>query len=193
MNIIYNKDLSWIKLYITPFYNSPYKYFHNINHINSGLKTLGDLILTNEQYIAWLFHDIVYFPGYDKNEDSSAQYMRDFCKSYNININVETAYKIIIDTKNHTPTIEESNLVLDMDMYTLGNPSYQQFKKDRKNVVLEYEKFCGGTSIAEKGVIDFLKNIQGEKIFHTDKYKNFQPCFEKNVDLYIKEFDKKTS
>lgn len=184
----YNKDYLWIYSYITSFYDAEYRRFHNMVHINSGLNVLSNLNLsiTDEQYIAWLFHDIVYFPGYDKNEDMSAQYMSDFCKTHNLNINIDLAYQIIMDTKLHKPTCEQSKIVLDMDMYTLGQPSYNDFQNDRINVIFEYERFCGGTNKAEAGVLDFLKNIQGEKIFCTDEFQQFQPYFENNAQQYIK-------
>lgn len=188
MHKTYNKDYLWIYSYITPFYDAEYRRFHNMVHINSGLNVLSNLNLsiTDEQYIAWLFHDIIYFPGYDKNEEMSAQYMSDFCKTHNLNINIDLAYQIIIDTKLHKPTCEQSKIVLDMDMYTLGQPSYNDFQDDRINVIFEYERFCGGTNKAEAGVLDFLKNIQGEKIFGTDEFQQFQPCFENNAQQYIK-------
>lgn len=188
MHKTYNKDYLWIYLYITPFYDAEYRRFHNMVHINSGLNVLSNLNLsiTDEQYIAWLFHDIIYFPGYDKNEEMSAQYMSDFCKTHNLNINIDLAYQIIMDTKLHKPTCEQSKIVLDMDMYTLGQPSYNDFQDDRINVIFEYERFCGGTNKAEAGVLDFLKNIQGEKIFCTDEFQQFQPCFENNAQQYIK-------
>jgi len=188
MMTIYNNEYLWIYNYIKPFYEAQYRHFHNMVHLNTGLKVISDLnlSLTNEQYIAWLFHDIIYFPGYDKNEDMSAQYMVDFCKTHNLKINVDLAHQIIMDTKTHKSTCEQSQKVLDMDMYTLGQPSYKYFRTDRINVVLEYEKFCGGTAIAEKGVLDFLKNIKDEKIFCTPDFQKFQQYFEYNANQYIK-------
>ena len=178
MNKTYNEDYLWIYLHVKPFYEADYRHFHNMVHLNTGLNVISNLNLsiTNEQYIAWLFHDIIYFPGYDKNED----------KTHNLDINIDLANQIIIDTKQHKPTCEESKIVLDMDMYTLGQPSYKYFRTDRINVIFEYERFCGGTKKAEAGVLDFLKNIQGQNIFCTDEFQQFQSCFEYNVQEYIK-------
>lgn len=187
MTIINNSQYLWVYNHIKPFYEAPYRHFHNMVHLNTGLNIISalNLSLNSEQYIAWLFHDIVYFPGYDKNEQMSAQYMVDFCKTHDLKINIDLAYQIVMDTKTHKPTCDESKTVLDMDMYTLGQPSYKYFRTDRINVVLEYEKFCGGTAIAEKGVLEFLKNIKDENIFCTTDFQKFQSCFEYNANQYI--------
>ena len=111
--------------------------------------------------------------------------MKNFCEEYRLNIDSAIAHQIIIDTTNHIPTIPQSELVLDMDMYCLGPNSYLEFIKGRARVEIEYNKFYSEEE-TKKGVIDFLKNIQGKQIFHTQYFADNQKKFENYTALYLK-------
>jgi len=193
MHYIYNTKLHWIKNYVEPFYNEAFRCFHNFKHIEEGLNCASRLLhqnpefaLSDEQFIAWLFHDIVYLPGSENNEFISAETMKEFCLEHNVGIDIEQAYTIIMDTKNHKPTIPQSEFVLDMDMFTLGQGPYICFLKDRLKVKAEYGYFFDDAA-CEKGVLDFLVSIQNEKIFHTEHFSANQTYFERNVKRYIEE------
>lgn len=194
MQDIYNNKLHWIKNYVQPFYEAEkFRCFHNFKHIEEGLKYVyrlqhqhPEIALSDEQFVAWLFHDIVYLPGSENNEFISAETMKEFCLEHNVDIDIEMAYTIIMDTKSHKPTIPQSELVLDMDMFTLGQGPYICFLKDRIMVKMEYGYFFDEAT-CDKGVLDFLISIQHEKIFHTDYFSVNQTYFERNVKRYIEE------
>lgn len=194
MQDIYNNKLHWIKNYVQPFYEAEkFRCFHNFKHIEEGLKCVyrlrhqhPEIALSDEQFVAWLFHDIVYLPGSENNEFISAETMKEFCLEHNVDIDIEMAYTIIMDTKSHKPTIPQSELVLDMDMFTLGQGPYICFFKDRLMVKKEYSHFFDARA-CDKGVLDFLISIQHEKIFHTDYFSVNQTYFEQNVKRYIEE------
>lgn len=194
MQDIYNNQLHWIKACVQPFYEKEqFRCFHNFKHIEEGLKCVSrlkhqysEIALSDEQFVAWLFHDIVYLPGSENNEFISAETMKEFCLEHNVDIDIEIAYTIIMDTKSHKPTITQSELVLDMDMSTLGQGQYICFFKDRLMVKMEYGHFFDAAT-CDKGVLDFLISIQREKIFHTDYFSVNQTHFERNVKRYIEE------
>lgn len=194
MQDIYNRKLHWIKNYVQPFYEAEkFRCFHNFKHIEEGLKYVyrlqhrhPEIALSDEQFVAWLFHDIVYLPGSENNEFISAETMKEFCLEHNVDIDIEMAYTIIMDTKSHKPTIPQSELVLDMDMFTLGQGPYICFLKDRIMVKMEYGYFFDEAA-CNKGVLDFLISIQNQKIFHTDYFSANQTYFERNVKRYIQE------
>lgn len=193
----FNPDLKWVIEYVKPFYNQKDRFFHNFMHIAKGLiqiasiKRSGDpIFLSDEQFIAWLFHDIVYLPTSNKNEEISADVMRDFCEEYNLNIDVDIAYQIIIDTKKHQPSFSQSEIVLDMDMSCLGPQSYMDFVKERHLVIQEYAQYFGEEK-SKKGVVDFLKNIKDNNIFHTAYFEKNQAYFKNHVALYIHRYEQK--
>lgn len=175
-----------IKNFVMPFYNSSSRFFHNWNHIKDGLKYSD--ILNDEQYIAWLFHDIIYLPGFSDNENSSAKYLSEYINSEQIGINSEVAIQIILDTKNHIATFPESQIIQDIDMLCMAY-EYTDFVLSRENVAKEYIPFYGKEKV-EEGIIHFLESIQNKKIYHSTEFVNLNKKAQENINEYISQFKK---
>ncbi len=109
-------------------YMEPHRYYHNFNHIARMfyIAKRNKIELTNEQTLAIFFHDVIYVPGRSDNEVKSAEYFYDWCY-YNHNvdgIDGEIVGRIILDTKTELPSIEQSKIVIDLDLYDLGTLLY---------------------------------------------------------------------
>ena len=125
---------------IIPCYQESHRKYHNLNHINAMINTAGrnNIGLEKIQLDAIVGHDLVYQPGASDNEEQSAEKYIDICKylifftmvdsTEQANVEKEERYseirQIILDTKNHIPTIELSKDVIDLDLFELGTDKY---------------------------------------------------------------------
>jgi len=169
-----------------PFYNSQSRFFHNWNHIEDGLNY--QYLFTNEQYAAWLFHDIVYLPGFSYNEKVSADYLAEYLRKTPSNIDIEVAVQIIMDTKEHVSTIKESSLVLDIDMLCFSF-DYEVFALSRELVTQEYVGFFSKEEVL-KGVYHFIDNMRGREIYKTENFLQYNEKAQKNIERYLIEHKK---
>ena len=173
-----------IKRFALPFYNSSTRFFHNWSHIQDGLSY--EHLMNNEQYIAWLFHDIIYLAGFSENEEASAKYLENYILSNDLNVDHKIACQIILDTKNHKTDNYHSQIVQDIDMLCFSH-DYNDFVLSRINIAKEYIPFYGEGKV-NFGIIDFLKSIKNEKIYLTDDFKHLNDKAYCNIEQYIKEY-----
>lgn len=167
--------------FVKPFYNSQSRFFHNWNHIEDGLNYQE--LFTNEQYAAWLFHDIVYLPGFSDNEKVSADYLAQYLRNNQSGIDIEVAIQIIMDTKDHAPTIKESSLLLDIDMLCFSF-DYGIFALSRELVIQEYVGFFSKEEVL-KGVYSFIEKMRGKEIYKTEKFLQFNDKAQENIERYL--------
>lgn len=176
-----NIDREKIKNFVYPFYCCPSRFFHNWDHILSAQSYFD--IMSDEQYIAWMFHDIIYLPGSQNNEKNSADYLSTYININNLNIDNNIAYQIVLDTKEHISTIKESLFILDIDMLCLSF-EYEDFYKSRMDVVKEYSSLFGYNETIH-GTKDFLRKLLGQDIYFHENFKNRNTIVEKNILKYI--------
>lgn len=160
---------------IKVLYNENHRFFHTIEHLKDGFYSLDEKEkneITAEQIYAWVFHDIIYeIPSFNgSNEKRSSDYMKKFMQSKNIHdVDLNKVSKIIIDTIEHKPSIEESKLIMDMDLISLSF-DYKKFIFYRKKVSKEYLSYYSSSEVI-KGTIKFTENMLSMKrIFNTDRY-----------------------
>ena len=87
-------------------YSEPHRHFHTVEHLNDVLKQ----IIVNRQYlpledfvsliIAGVFHDIVYEPTRQDNEERSADFFMSLCENKS-NKDILDIRDAILDTKTH--------------------------------------------------------------------------------------------
>jgi predicted metal-dependent HD superfamily phosphohydrolase len=105
-------------------YSSPERGYHGLMHIAkmTELAKMCNVTLSDTQLLDIFFHDVVYIPGATDNEEKSAQFAIKFLTGQP-DIDKQTISKvsqIILDTKDHKPTIEESKAVIDLDLAGLA-------------------------------------------------------------------------
>ena len=157
--------------YAEEAYSQPGRYYHNFDHIKEmilvGKKTFG---LTFQQYLAIIFHDIVYNPRASKNEEMSVDCLFNVIKTYRGQLSHEDirfygeVATIIMDTKKHYyPTTDLSKVVLDLDLERLSRP-------------LEEVKYFTNLIRQEYSFVDDKTFNDGRKEFYL-QFLNTEPAF----------------
>lgn len=113
-------------------YRQEYRKYHNLSHIESMMELAATCgwPLSQAQHWAIFYHDVVYdIPaGTVSNEELSAQwYLKDWGGIHSF---AHITAQIIRDTRLHVPTIEESKVVIDLDLDGLSSPALYDKNKD---------------------------------------------------------------
>ncbi len=126
-------------------YSSPHRFYHSLEHIqqvldtieeihrHTQLETLLDINFPLIQLAAW-FHDAIYDPKSNNNEEKSADYAESALRELKIPITqIEQVKLLILSTKTHQASLADKNcqILLDADLSILGSsPSnYQSYAK----------------------------------------------------------------
>ena len=158
---------------LTEAYMEPHRKYHTLDHITRMFNTARDhkLTLTDEQYIAIWFHDFIYWPQSQVNEEMSAQYCVEFLQdhpsfnNYIVEISSSTVARIITDTKDHIATHPQSGLVIDLDLAGLADPFFKYMETGK--LIREEYSHLSDEQWAE-GRIKFINKFLGRKqIFQT--------------------------
>jgi len=145
-------------------YSEPQRHYHNMSHIEelSALHATVDGLglFHRPDTVAWtvFFHDIVYEPTRNDNEDQSADVWLDFASDLATDVGhrdeqmIATVRQYILQTKNHTtcPLDAEKDLrlFLDMDLAILGAPK-ERYTEYAEQIAREYshyprDAYCAG-------------------------------------------------
>lgn len=99
-------------------YDEPYRFYHNWNHVIDLLTEAQKYnILSDELFLAIVFHDIIYDPKANDNEEKSAELFYSLIQN-------DIVRQAILDTKSHIPTNEISKQLCQLDLNIL----YSNFK-----------------------------------------------------------------
>lgn len=159
-------------------YNEPHRFYHNFDHIIFMVesvieqeKQLNEKILTTDLLFAILYHDIVYDPKRNDNEEKSAELFKKYKPNYDGSLLSKNIYNAILETKNHKPTSDLSRKLTMLDLEVL----YQDF-----NIFSEYEdkifkeyQFVDYKTYVEKRV-EILKGFDVDSVF-IDYVRNKKP------------------
>lgn len=179
-------------------YNCPTRAYHNEYHVYWMYQYAweNDIVLTQAQELAILFHDIVYTVGDKKNEELSADYCWNVMSPHiEYTEIVEDACEIIRETAKHfesSPVLnnEQSGLVLDLDIMNMSLP-YSEFIKWNHAIDKEYKMEFGG-SIDTSKRIDFLKKFLKKKpIIFESMFKNREQQIKENLHHLIRDLEMK--
>lgn len=127
---------------IIAHWNEPHRYYHTLEHLED-LCTQFITVEDREKRLilicAALFHDIVYVPAANDNEEKSVAVL-----AQNIGENhphFTTIRDIILDTKNHAPHSELSEMFCYADMRKVTDSSLTELIEWDKKIFLEFQKF----------------------------------------------------
>ncbi|ENV34065.1 HD domain-containing protein [Acinetobacter gerneri] len=106
-------------------YSQPQRFYHTYQHIVECLELyemVKDHIEDKRTFqIAIWFHDFIYQPQAQDNEEQSAIQMQNLCAEFLSEIELEKAYSWIIATKQHkASTQQDLNYLLDIDLAILA-------------------------------------------------------------------------
>lgn len=113
-------------------YNEPHRFYHNREHIEVMLSEAKEQnILTDELFLAIVFHDIIYDPKANDNEELSVKLLCDY-------VNNKQISQAILDTKTHKPTNKLSKQLCDLDLGVLKG-SFETFIDFENKIFKEYQ------------------------------------------------------
>lgn len=164
---------SIIKSHIFNPYNE--RNYHNKEHILQVLKS--NKTWNTTQMYAILFHDLVYSPISNTNEELSAKKAKEHLLSFNISdVDIGKVYQIILATKSHKATNDrEIDLVLDADCSILGSDREMYA---RYVTAIRKEYFMFNDDEYKEGRLKFLRSFKG---FITPEYKVLDKKAEDNI------------
>ena len=125
-------------------YAQPHRFYHTTEHIVSMLDGHERLSRCHEfkapkaAELAIFFHDVVYDPARQDNEELSAEAVMVMLRQYTGLYTLETAAEHIRATAKHEKTKNrDTNLIIDLDMAILGQP-WPAYERYSQNVWCEY-------------------------------------------------------
>lgn len=172
-------------------YAEPQRYYHASWHVYDMFARAAacGLSLTRTQVLALLFHDAVYVAGAEarSNETLSALLLRQAAheRADLPGDEVERACAIIHDTAGHRPGSAESEVVIALDLATLGDPP-ERFDTWTELVWLEYRHLFAGESDPRYAFIERRVRVLGalQQAIRQQSIQNtgFDSAFAANVE-----------
>ena len=164
---------------ILDMWNESHRHFHNLEHLMDIIEQI------NENYgsgkieekqreklmITALFHDIVYDPTKQDNEEKSAEFLINLCEDKN-NKDILEIRDAILDTKTHKSSTPLSEVFNDFDM-NIVERDFNELLKWEDGIYNEYKIF--GNDKYKEGRLTFLESL-------LDKYPNNSDNLTKLID-----------
>ena len=122
-------------------YNEPHRFYHTLEHIEDVLKQLNnvDLLKHDELFLAAVFHDIIYNPQSNTNEEDSAEFFIKSAHSSSLTGEQKEHIKqLILDTKYHKPSAQFSEEFIKADLAIL-NSTFDKLIKYEKQIFKEFQ------------------------------------------------------
>lgn len=153
------------------------RFYHNQEHVLSMLTWLDEFFpnqTTKELLLAILFHDIVYVPTNSTNERQSAKVFETWARLNNVQCDIDKIVQMILDTKEHVPTIDESRILIDLDLYGLSLP-FEEYMNASFKV---QQEFVQKISLDEfiLGRIDWLTKMLNRSCIFQTKEVAYKEC-----------------
>lgn len=105
-------------------YEEDHRYYHTTTHLLDVVLQLSKLDnFDDELFLAAVYHDAVYDPQANDNEERSAALFLVEAKSASLNkLQMDSINRLILDTKTHKPSSEKSQLLIKADLSILDQP-----------------------------------------------------------------------
>lgn len=170
-------------------YSGADRIYHNLDHIDKVIKTLEQMKSLSLDYIsvqlaAW-FHDVIYNPKTQDNEEKSSEYAESKLSALKIpQIIINRVKQLILSTKNHQAlsTDIDSQILLDADLAILGATEWE-YQAYAQAIRQEYSWMSDvDYQIGRQRVLTHF--LQRERLYLTDyAYKNFEKQARHNLWL----------
>lgn len=170
-----------IASYLLSKYTEGSRHYHTIMHINYMFKAARglNLNLSNAEMLAILYHDAIYYPGQFHNEEDSAALLEQLIDLTNMTEEINTAYKIVLETANFMEWMKNpvSPTVLDLDLAAFADTNYENFYAQNKAVEKEFQA-------TTEQRIKFLQSILAKpKIYYV--LTSLENTARNNINKYI--------
>lgn len=123
-------------------YSEPQRFYHTAQHIVECLDLhLQIQYLLKEPHLVELaiwFHDVIYDPKSNQNEQNSADLMQDLCHTFLDKFALKKVYLWILATKEHVASSDHDlNYLIDIDLAILGADA-SRFLQYEQQIQQEY-------------------------------------------------------
>jgi len=211
---IHEEELEFVKLtFCNEFYDLVNSYLLNANKSNAVANSLFDLMsnknlhyhtpihvlamfsfakqhniaLNDYEQLAVWFHDAVYEPNQNNNEEYSAKLMRIYLKGMP-EYHLEKIETLIMATSRHlSPDVDvKFHKILDLDLcgFSLDRDNYNKITEClRKEFAVDEKKFNAGRK-------SFLYNLISKGfVYRSPEFDRFEPLAQENIRLDLKELN----
>jgi predicted metal-dependent HD superfamily phosphohydrolase len=157
-------------------YSGPNRHYHNLRHILAMLgaceKITARLDRPQAVRLAIFFHDAVYDPRRQDNEEQSALLLQERLGPHVDGETLEAACRMIRATKHHRMSPDhDTNVMLDLDMAILGQP-WGVYERYAEGVRQEYAPVYGDEAYRQGRITHFLEpTIAKGTIFITQEFQ----------------------
>jgi len=158
---------------ILSMWNESHRHYHTLNHLNDLIEQINEnkSKYSEKEYekllIVALFHDCVYDPMKNDNEEKSAQFFESCCQD-KTNSDIQEIKQMILDTKTHESTTSLSDSFNHYDM-NIVERDFDQLLDWERGINNEYKAYG---DLYKQGRLKFLESL-------LDKYPN-------NIDNLLK-------
>lgn len=193
-----------------------HRFYHNENHLNQLLEDIEvvskkELLSEPEKEVLVLtafFHDVIYDPTRQDNEEVSAEY---FLKKSKKNTQTELIHQIILDTKQHESEEKLSKIFCNLDTKVVHQSTFSQLLVWERQIFKEFQFLdwrvyrAGRLHFLEKMKLKYSQNAAhlGHLIDYVEHYRpkigvypgSFNPFHLGHLDILEKAeqiFDKVT-
>jgi len=152
-------------------WSSPWRFYHHLEHLFSLYKFINQYSATdnyNPLLLAALYHDVVYNPLSNTNEEDSAEQFLIDCAFLEDEVK-STVNQLILDTKNQQATTEISDIFLRADLQII-NESFEKLIIWENKIFKEYQFY--DTKLYIKGRIDVLNSLLRSKYLNESNKTN---------------------
>lgn len=148
---------------IVEHYMEPWRFYHTLKHISEMLARVQSL--PNHTYdstlvkLAIWFHDVIYIPARQDNEEESVNFTRKQLVSLNLApFQIEEVIRLIMLTKNHTTSDIDMNgmVMMDADLAILGSKK-ERYEEYMQEIRKEYSYLSDQDFYL--GRLAFLQNL----------------------------------
>ena len=168
-------------------YSEKSRHYHTLNHISKSLGRVDEGKPKNKLalYMAIFFHDVIYDPVKNDNEEKSAEYFKKVAAENTVKSEIiDRTVGLIMATKHiEKPDNYDAMLICDIDLAELGK-DYGHFENNNILIRKEFEMYSDEEY--NQGRMEFMKTMsERPEIFFTAE---FQQKYGKNAKSNVERF-----
>lgn len=165
-------------------YDEDHRFYHNWEHIENLLSLLSERKKLNDDilFLTTVFHDIIYDPRSATNEEDSAEFFKKYWKG-SIKIR-DKVWLNILDTKNHIPSSDSSELFCKLDLNILKQPLSELVKFENK-IFKEFQFY--DWKLYREGRVKVLRNLN--KTYKLEPLIQYIESRRPNIGIYPGSFN----
>ena len=183
-------------------YSQSWRRYHNLNHVNDFLnkfyyclrsKDLKDNLDEISTNLAILYHDVIYTPSRNDNEERSIKYFLELSNYLELNnynktkiLNIEKVTKLIDATKYHFDKNFickdfNTNIFMDIDVSSMATEEYEI---NGENIMYEYSHHLDIKDLYNSR-IRFLEYTLDKNVFKTPVFDHLEKKAKENNKIII--------